>query len=72
MIKDFIVKLMKEVNEEVADEEWKHRRRGTRSLGYAVACSALPRGVGELPARAPLRTLSRALRMLLRSSTYAG
>ena len=72
MIKDFIVKLMKEANEEVADDEWKHRRRGTRSLGYAVACSALPRGVGELPARAPLRTLSQSLRTLLRSSTYAG
>ena len=59
MIKDLIIKLMKKAHEEVADEEWKHRRRGTRSLG-------------ELPARAPLRTLSRVLRTPLRSSTYAG
>lgn len=71
MAKNLIVKLMKEANEEVADDEWKHRRRGPRSLGYAVACSALPRGVGELPARAPLRTLSRAFRTPLRSSTYS-
>ena len=49
MIKDLIIKLMKNAHEEVEDEEWKHRRRGTRSLG-------------EFPARAPLKTLGRAYR----------
>ena len=35
---------------QVADGEGMQRRRGTRSLGYAVACSDLPCGAGELPA----------------------
>ena len=35
---------------QVADDEGKQRRKGTRSLGYAVVCSDSLRGAGELPA----------------------
>ena len=35
---------------QVADDEWEQRRKETRSLGHAVACSDSFRGAGELPA----------------------
>ena len=37
---------------QVADDEGKQRRKGTRSLGYAVVCSYSLRGADELPTRA--------------------
>ena len=47
MIHDIMIQAL-----QVADDEGRQRRKGTRSLGYAVVCSGPLRGAGELPARA--------------------
>ena len=44
MIKDLIVKLMKEANEEVADHEWKRRRMRD---AFAGACGSLLRSTSR-------------------------